>query len=77
MNEDLPRSAFLTVLTMMTVFCGGILGRVVLFGVRLMILRVGVVVLGVSMSRAKVLPTWPAWPLVVDRARVERLQIDR
>ena len=50
MNEDLPRSAFLTVLTMMMVLCGGILGRVVLFGVRLMILRLGVVVLGVSMS---------------------------
>ena len=76
MNEDLPRSAFLTVLTMMMVLCGGILGRVVLFGVRLMILRLGVVVLGVSMSRAKVLTTWAAWPFVVGWARVEWRQVD-
>ncbi len=76
MNEGLPRSAFLTVLTMMTVSCGDILGRVVLFGVRLMILRVGVVVLGVGVNRAKVLPTWAAWPFAVGWARVEWRQVD-
>ena len=38
---------------------------VVLFGVGLMILTVGVVALGLGISRAKVLPAWAVWPLVV------------
>lgn len=38
---------------------------VVLFGVGLMILTVGVVVLGFGLRRAKVLPAWAVWPLVV------------
>ena len=38
---------------------------VVLFGVGLMILTVGVVVLGLVVRRAKVLPVWAVWPLVV------------
>ncbi len=38
---------------------------VVLFGVGLMILTVGVVVLGYGVRRAKVLPAWAVWPLVV------------
>lgn len=38
---------------------------VVLFGVGLMILTVGVVVLGLGLRRAKVLPAWAVWPLVV------------
>ncbi len=38
---------------------------VVLFGVGLIILTVGVVVLGFGVRRAKVLPAWTVWPLVV------------
>ena len=38
---------------------------VVLFGVGLMLLTVGVVVLGFGARRAKVLPAWAVWPLVV------------
>ena len=38
---------------------------VVLFGVGLMILTVGVVVLGFGVRRAKVLPAWAVWPLIV------------
>ncbi len=38
---------------------------VVLFGVGLMSLTVGVVVLGLGLRQAKVLPAWAAWPLVV------------
>lgn len=38
---------------------------VVLFGVGLMILTVGVMVLGFGVKRAKVLPAWAVWPLVV------------
>ncbi len=38
---------------------------VVLFGMGLMILTVGVVVLGFGIGRAKVLPAWAVWPLVV------------
>ena len=38
---------------------------VVLFGVGLMILTVGVVALGLGLRRAKVLPAWAVWPLVV------------
>ncbi len=38
---------------------------VVLFGVGLMILTGGVVVLGFGMRRGKVLPAWAVWPLVV------------
>ena len=38
---------------------------VVLFDVGLMILTVGVVMLGLGVRRAKVLPAWAVWPLVV------------
>ncbi len=38
---------------------------VVLFGVGLILLTVGVVVLGFGARRAKVLPAWAVWPLVV------------
>ena len=38
---------------------------VVLFGVGLMILTVGVVMLGFGVRRAKVLPAWAVWPLIV------------
>ena len=38
---------------------------VALFGVGLMILTVGVVALGFGVRRAKVLPAWAVWPLVV------------
>ena len=38
---------------------------VVLFGVGLLILTVGVVVLGFGVRRAKVLPAWAVWPLAV------------
>ena len=38
---------------------------VVLFGVGLMMLTVGVVVLGFGVGRAKVLPAWAVWPLAV------------
>jgi hypothetical protein len=38
---------------------------VVLFGVGLMILTMGVVVLGLVVRRAKVLSVWAMWPLVV------------
>ena len=38
---------------------------VVLFGMGLMILTAGVVVLGLGVRRAKVLPAWAVWPLVV------------
>ncbi len=37
---------------------------VVLFGMGLMILTMGVVVLGFGLRRAKVLPAWAVWPLV-------------
>ena len=37
----------------------------VLFGVGLMILTVGVVALGFGVRRAKMLPAWAVWPLVV------------
>ena len=60
---------------MVTVFCRGILGGVVLFGFGLMVLTVGVMVLSFGVSRTKVLPIWGKRPLVVGWARVER-QVD-
>jgi hypothetical protein len=38
---------------------------VVLFGAGLMILTVGVVVIGWGVRRARVLPAWAVWPLVI------------